>query len=127
MQETPGLGREPPRLRIDRIAARQSMPALADPILNRPAEGIGRHHRGGESERALGDAAEDGALDAAVAVATIDRGADHGAKQIGHRSASFASGQKIIFRIPLITSSPISAKMPTIHSTIFIAHSPSRL
>src|SRR3954467_5664038 len=67
------------------ILAGHGVPGLADSVLDGPAERPGGGDRGHDLDRAFGDAAEDRALDAAVAVAPVDRRADQRAQKIAHR------------------------------------------
>jgi membrane-associated phospholipid phosphatase len=74
-----GSGRlrpEPARVGVDGICTSGGMPRLADAILHRPAERPGGDDGRGHTDSAFGNGADDRALDPAIAILTIDRGAD---------------------------------------------------
>jgi len=78
-QRQRGSGRlwaEPAGVGVDGIGAGGGVPGLADAILHRPAERPGGNDGCGNTDGAFRDAADDRALDPAIAVAAIDRGAD---------------------------------------------------
>src|SRR5579884_985350 len=79
-----GRARFEPAVLIEWIFADEGVPALTDPVLHSPAEGISRDHGREGADGALRHGPDDRALDAAVAVLTVDRGPNQCSKQIRH-------------------------------------------